>query len=739
MIVNGSSNRCVGWWAQHLESEVNENVRIVESYGLQSENIHGMLEELTDLARGTRCRNPFYQINMNPAPGERLTEQDWDRARQIAEKVHALEGQPYFMVMHTKHGEEHPHFIYSRIDLENMRAIPDSHDARKNHTIAREIERNLGLQKVIGPYDREPETPRPERAPKRWEMYRGMTTGLDPRDITAEVTELFQQSDNGQAFKAALEEHGYELVTGQRGLLILDHAGKEHSLVRRIEGVNTKELNAFMLDVDRQALPTVEQARAAQQERKIVELEVDRATVKREIEWEEALAKSAIEKEKVEKRFIEPEARQQEAAPSQQQPQPQPAAPENLKGVAAEIRDAMQRSDNVQAFAAALQEKGLHLSAVTEQEARQSHISAAYPKAIGNFVPEYSAGQILVVTGRGQVYPLNRRTTGKNRDEIEAFLAPLDRDQLQGIEATKQQIVNEKHWSVYTPASPGSIEVSPRAHFHAAAYVVSQPEPAPEVPENLKGPAREIWQARHNSHNAETFAAELVDRGMTLARVTKDEARASEIDHAVARQQGRYEPVLREGQYVAVTEHGEVWTLNERTTGNKAKDLHKFMAKLDPSTVQSLGAVKQLVQARAEVREIERQAFRDLIGVGLLKRDSDVRLPKDQIGHEPSADPLTGVAAAAGGKALQTLANIAENAIQALGDMFGATEMTPERIQAAIEAQAQASEKAEDIDLARFREDSYYRHECEARARQKLEEEKRQYEQQRERDRDLER
>ena len=71
---------------------------------------------------------------------------------------------------------------------------------------------------------------------------------------------------------------------------------------------------------------------------------------------------------------------------------------------------------------------------------------------------------------------------------------------------------------------------------------------------------------------------------------------------------------------------------------------------------------------------------------------------------------------------------------------FGATEMTPERIQAAIEGQAQAIEKAEDIDLARFREDSYYRHECETRARQKLEEEKqRRYEQEREREFELER
>ena len=110
MIVNGSSNRCVSWWTQHLQSEVNEDVRVVQSYGLQSDDIHDMLEELMDLARGTRCQNAFYQINMNPAPGERLTEQDWDRARQIAEKAHGLEGQAFVDLAAGGQGGVHGQF-----------------------------------------------------------------------------------------------------------------------------------------------------------------------------------------------------------------------------------------------------------------------------------------------------------------------------------------------------------------------------------------------------------------------------------------------------------------------------------------------------------------------------------------------------------------------------------------------------------------------------------------------------
>ncbi len=226
MIVNGSSNRCVWWWTRHLEAENNDSVRVGQSRGLRSESIHDMLCEMEGMAAGAGCKNFFYQMNLNPSPGEHLTREQWDRVREIAEQEHGLEGQPFFEVWHVKYGREHPHYIYLRVDLETGKTISDSHDARKNHAIARDIEREFGLQKVIGPYDREPGTPRPARGPKRWEMYRGMQSGIDPRDVTAEVTALREQSDTGKAFQAALEQHGYQLVTGDRGFLILDNAGK---------------------------------------------------------------------------------------------------------------------------------------------------------------------------------------------------------------------------------------------------------------------------------------------------------------------------------------------------------------------------------------------------------------------------------------------------------------------------------------------------------------------------------
>jgi hypothetical protein len=473
MIVNGGSYRNIRWWADHLKAKENDRASIVKSYGLRSETIHGMLSEMEAVAQGTRCQNFFYQMNLNPLGDERLTKEQWDRAREIAEKHHGLEGQPYFVVEHVKHGRVHHHIVWSRIEIENMRAISDSKDARKNHAIAREVEQEFDLQRVTGPYDREPGTPRPKRAPEPWEMYRGMKTGLDPRDITAEVTGLFHQSDSGKAFHAALEQHGYMLVKGdRRGFVILDSAGKEHSLARRIEDVNTKELNAFMRDVDREALPTVEQGKAIHQERKIAGLEADRATVRNEIAWEEALDKAAIEKESTERRFVGREqgswaegrknARRSPFEPASGPPHPQlnrtapelwiddvarettrdarpQKVPEELRGSAAKIWTAYNRSADANAFVAALGEDGILLAAATKEEADRSHREAAFAKEIGRYAPVYREGEIVAVDERAQVYKLNQRTTGDDTAGVERSLKRLD-GPLPGIDATKEMM-----------------------------------------------------------------------------------------------------------------------------------------------------------------------------------------------------------------------------------------------------------------------------------------------------------
>ena len=595
MIVNGSSNRCVWWWAQHLESEKNEKVRIAQTHGLRGENIRDMLEEMRALAAGTECQNFFYQMNVNPAPHEQLTEKEWDQAREIAEKKHGLDGQPYFTVVHTKHGREHQHYIYFRVDLETGKTISDSHDARKNHAIAREIERELGLQKVVGPYDLESEKPRPERAPKRWEMYRADQSGITIESIEGELAQLRPLCDNGKAFHAALDRHDYILARGDRmtakepTLMIIDRAGNDHALARRLR-MKTKDLSEFMRDVDRAALPDIAQAKTIQQERSIARLEADRATVRDDIQWEQVLDRAAIEKEERERRFAEPapneetrpgRERKQEDAP---RPERTPPAPE-LGKTQAEIRLARSLSPGPQSFANALEDRGFVLAGITpadiekemekllkeweercrnpqtwmehqggfaaltlpfqesarrsfdewgkqqeqkrlnqqEQDGKETSFTPALSaediqKQVESYVDyvqrkwaegpksqlERAAGGLAVVTPFGSAYTLTPRNTGLDRDELAQYLKGIDGKPLLSVTDAQavMQDVREQRREEWT-------------FNRREEWLAKQP---------LGHAAAEIRLAYSLTQTGQEFAGALEDRGLTLARMTQAEA-----------------------------------------------------------------------------------------------------------------------------------------------------------------------------------------------------------------------
>ena len=77
-----------------------------------------------------------------------------------------------------------------------------------------------------------------------------------------------EHADNGTAFRRALEATGdYVLARGdRRDFVIIDRAGDEHSLGRRL-GMKAKELRAYMADLDPASLPGVEQAKEIQRDR----------------------------------------------------------------------------------------------------------------------------------------------------------------------------------------------------------------------------------------------------------------------------------------------------------------------------------------------------------------------------------------------------------------------------------------------------------------------------------------
>ena len=258
-------------------------------------------------------------------------------------------------------------------------------------------------------------------------------------------------------------------------LVIINQYGAIFQLTAATTGAHAREREERLNEIDRAALLSVTAAQAAMRD-----YQEHRREERREIrqqEWEQQRAARQTERD-----------RQQISD-----------GPQNLKGPALHIWNACANSDSVKAFTAALDEQHIALATPTKEEAQRSHMNASFAREVERFSPEYRDGEILAVTLEGRVYKLTPRNTGMTREDMEAFLAPLDRSQLHGIAATQesqQKRLNEMHWPIMPqPEKPqqhatgltiqDAPATSPHLHFQDSAQRTTRsrkwPRPCPPI------------------------------------------------------------------------------------------------------------------------------------------------------------------------------------------------------------------------------------------------------------------
>jgi hypothetical protein len=251
-----------------MRTDTNERAEVRELRGVAAENLRGALLEIEAVASGSRTTKPFYHASINTRADERLTNEQRTHAIDRLEEKLGLSGQPRVVVVHEKEGREHCHIVWSRIDLDRMRAINDSYNYRKHEEVARDLEREFGHERVQGAHAERDGKDRPNRTPSHAEMLQADRGAVSPDDAKALVTNLWQRTDSGQTFKIALEKEAWLLARGdRRDFVVIDPYGGTHSLARRVEGAKAKDIRARMADVDSELLPSVAEARVIQKQR----------------------------------------------------------------------------------------------------------------------------------------------------------------------------------------------------------------------------------------------------------------------------------------------------------------------------------------------------------------------------------------------------------------------------------------------------------------------------------------
>ena len=238
-----------------LKLDTNEHVHVHELRGFVSDDLPSALQEIDAIGRGTKAKNLFFSLSLNPPPNERVSADQFESAVDAVERKLGLDGQPRVIVFHEVDGRRHAHAVWSRIDAKEMKAINLSFYKTKLRDVGRELFLKHGWQMPPGYVNSKERDPLNYTLPE-WQQAK--RAGHDPKALKEMFRECWAASDSARAFAAALKMRGLTLARGDsRGHVAVDYKGEVYAIAR-YTGQKTKDVRARLGDLD--ALPSVNRA-----------------------------------------------------------------------------------------------------------------------------------------------------------------------------------------------------------------------------------------------------------------------------------------------------------------------------------------------------------------------------------------------------------------------------------------------------------------------------------------------
>src|ERR1700676_1930802 len=252
-----------------LNSYDNDSVAIVDLRGAIAQDLHGAFAEWYAESKATKCIKYLHSLSINPdhTQGPFNREHYYDFIRRTEDHL-GLSDQPRAVVFHVKHGREHCHVVWSRIDTEKMKAVQLSHDHQKLRAVAQEYARDHNLTLPPGMRNNRGKDRYADRDKQEdlGDKQREERTGVSKPQRQREIAEAWHGSDSGQAFIRALEERCYYVARGDDcAFAVVDLYGEVSNLARQIDGVKTKALEARLGDREKLGDVATAQERARQE------------------------------------------------------------------------------------------------------------------------------------------------------------------------------------------------------------------------------------------------------------------------------------------------------------------------------------------------------------------------------------------------------------------------------------------------------------------------------------------
>lgn len=257
MIIKGTQRGSPAQLAKHLlKIEDNEHIEIHEIKGFSTENLFKAFQEVEVLSSGTQCKQFLFSVSLNPPQNETAPIEYFEDAIKQIEKKMSLVDQPRAVVFHEKEGRRHAHCVWSRIDVEEMKAVNLPHYKQKLNDISKQLFLKYDWELPKGYINKQYSDPH-NFTLQEWQQAKRARE--DVKVLRALFKQAWDRSDNKQAFANAIQEYGFTLARGdKRGFVAVDYKGEVYSL-SRWTSIKTRTLKARLGNYDE--LPSVQEAK----------------------------------------------------------------------------------------------------------------------------------------------------------------------------------------------------------------------------------------------------------------------------------------------------------------------------------------------------------------------------------------------------------------------------------------------------------------------------------------------
>ena len=252
---------------------------------------------------------PVYTYSLSWHENDKPTREEMEAAAEETLRELGLENHESIVVAHRDTSHPHVHIICNLVNPNTGRTHTTQLDHKKLSEWAQAHDKRFGRDHC------------PERIQNNLDRNKGELkkqfvkhqTKEDPR--AQMIQDLYNRSDSGKAFRAALHEQGYALAQGHKGrIALVNEEGQVFSLARQLKkedgkGFRAKDVKAALKDVDLKSLPQVKELvierqhfdrdkYAYEQEEKAFQAGIDSDDAKRKVEEEERRKKEDRDKRK---------------------------------------------------------------------------------------------------------------------------------------------------------------------------------------------------------------------------------------------------------------------------------------------------------------------------------------------------------------------------------------------------------------------------------------------------------